>query len=146
MSDAERIDVLLHGFLSKYFAIPARQPASGGITFAQMRVLWSLDQKEPLTPGEIAGRLGISSSTATGLIDRLDEAGYLRRCHSEVDRRQVQLRLKSRGRRLLRDFRRYHQDRLGRLLGSLKRRDVRRMAEALRVLNDVIGRWREDNG
>jgi len=143
MSDAERLDLLLHGFLSKYFAIPARQPALGGITFAQMRVLWSLDQKGSSTPGEIAGRLGVSSSTATGLIERLDGGGYLRRDHSGKDRRQVQVRLRSRGRHLLRDFRRFHRSRLDRFLGALGPADVRRMADALQTLNDIVGCWKD---
>src|SRR6185295_8905479 len=98
MSDAERLDLLLHRFLSGFFAIPARQPASGVITFAQMRVLWTLDNNgTTATPGEVADRLGITSSTATGLIERLAGGGYIQRSHSTEDRRQVLLRLRPKG-------------------------------------------------
>jgi DNA-binding MarR family transcriptional regulator len=141
MGEEERIDLLLHGFLSRFFAIPARQPASGPITFAQMRVLWSLDRKEPSTPGEIAGVLGVSSSTATGLVERLERGGYLQRDHSDRDRRQVWLRLRPRGRRLMAEFRRYHHSRLHRLLSRLDEGEVRRMAGALETLNDLVARW-----
>src|SRR5204862_174354 len=95
MSHAERLDLLLHRFLSGFFAIPARQPASGAITFAQMRVLWTLDSNgHSATPGEIADRLGITSSTTTGLVERLARGGYIHRTHSTEDRRRILLRLR----------------------------------------------------
>src|ERR1043166_1466398 len=93
MVPAEKLDLLLHGFLSRFFAIPARQPATGAVTFAQMRVLWTLDQIQPATPGRIAGALGIGSSAATEIVERLAKAGYVRRTHSDRDRRRVLLHL-----------------------------------------------------
>src|SRR5262245_57019113 len=113
---AERLDLLLHGFLSRFFAIPARQPATGAVTFAQMRVLWTLDQLQPATPGRIASELGIGSSTATEIVERLAKAGYLQRSHSDHDRRRVVLRLSPRGRRLVEGFRSNRQSRLQKLL------------------------------
>ncbi|MBV8880312.1 MAG: MarR family transcriptional regulator [Planctomycetaceae bacterium] len=144
MSDAERLDLLLHRFLSGFFSIPARQPASGVLTFGQMRVLWTLDSNgASATPGEIARRLGIASSTATGLVERLADGGYIRRTHSTEDRRQVLLQLKPKGRRMMAGFRKVRQSRLRRLLGSLRRADVRKMSGALAVLNDLLSRSKE---
>jgi DNA-binding MarR family transcriptional regulator len=144
MSHAERLDLLLHRFLSGFIAIPARQPASGAITFAQMRVLWTLDNNgRSATPGEIAERLGITSSTATGLVERLAEGGFIHRTHSKQDRRQVLLRLRPRGRRLMAGFRKLRKSRLQTLMGRLGRSDVARMTGALETLNDILARWKE---
>src|SRR5882672_1901124 len=141
MSAAERLDLLLHRFLSGFFSIPARQPASGAMTFAQMRVLWTLDgHGKSATPGEIARRLGISSSTATGLCERLADGGYIRRSRSNQDRRQVLLQLRPKGRRMMAGFRRLRQSRLRKLLSSLDRGDVRRMTDALATLNAILSR------
>src|SRR5260221_2704937 len=94
MSHAEKLDLALHRFLSAFFSIPARQPASGPITFAQMRVLWTLDNNGRFaTPGEVARLLGITSSTATGLVERLADGGYIRRRHSTDAGRQVPTQL-----------------------------------------------------
>lgn len=142
MSDAERLDLLLHRFLSGFFAIPARQPASGAITFAQMRVLWTLaNNGRTATPGEVAQRLGITSSTATGLVERLADGGYIHRAHSKEDRRQVLLRLRPKGRRLMAGFRKLRRSRLRTLMTRLGRQDVARMSDALETLNDIIARW-----
>ena len=144
MSDAERLDLLLHRFLAGFFSIPARQPASGPLTFAQMRVLWTLDGNgHTATPGQIARSLGISSSTATGLVERLADGGYIRRTHSTRDRRQVLLQIRPKGRRMMAGFRRLRQSRLRRLLSTLRRDDVRKMSGALAVLNDVLSRSKE---
>lgn len=143
MSAAERIDLLLHQFFSGFFSIPARQPASGIITFAQMRVLWTLDRSGSATPGQIADRLGVTSSTSTGLVERLARGGYIHRTHSKEDRRQVLLTLKPKGRRLMAGFSKLRRSRLQKLMTRLERPDVRRMAEALETLNRIVGRWKE---
>src|SRR5438132_13701879 len=127
MGNAEKLDLLLHHFLSGFFAIPARQTASGAITFAQMRVLWTLDNNgRSATPGEIAERLGITSSTATGLVERLAQGGYIHRTHSKQDRRQVLLRLRPKGRRMMAGFRKLRQSSLQKLMSRLGRNDVSR--------------------
>src|SRR6185503_4913612 len=141
MSNAEKLDLLLHRFLTGFFAIPARQPASGALTFAQMRVLWTLDNNgATATPGEIAERLGITSSTATGLVERLAEGGYIDRAHSREDRRQVLLRLRPKGRRMMAGFRKLRQSRLQKLMTRLGRGDLVRMTDALETLNEIVAR------
>jgi DNA-binding MarR family transcriptional regulator len=109
-----------------------------------MRVLWTLDGNgHTATPGQIARSLGISSSTATGLVERLADGGYIRRTHSTRDRRQVLLQIRPKGRRMMAGFRRLRQSRLRRLLSTLRRDDVRKMSGALAVLNDVLSRSKE---
>ena len=48
-----------------------------------------LDWAEPLTAGEIAGHLGLSSGAVTGLIDRLEAGGWVERRRDPTDRRRV---------------------------------------------------------
>ncbi|WP_299167314.1 MarR family transcriptional regulator [uncultured Arthrobacter sp.] len=46
-----------------------------------------------VTPGMLRQALNLSSPATTALIDRLDEAGQVRRSRSSVDRRQVHLEM-----------------------------------------------------
>jgi len=48
-----------------------------------------LDLDGPMTAGELARRLGLSTGATTRLIDRMERGGYLRRTHDEKDRRRV---------------------------------------------------------
>lgn len=43
----------------------------------------------PLTAGQIAERSGLSTGAVTGVIDRLERAGYVRRVRDPHDRRKV---------------------------------------------------------
>ncbi len=43
----------------------------------------------PLTAGQIADRSGLSTGAVTGVIDRLERAGYVRRVRDPDDRRKV---------------------------------------------------------
>ncbi|KAA2262946.1 MarR family transcriptional regulator [Solihabitans fulvus] len=44
---------------------------------------------EPLTAGQIAERSGLSTGAVTGVIDRLERAGFVRRVRDPHDRRKV---------------------------------------------------------
>jgi len=135
------LDLLFQSVIARFFTIRARQPAHGAVTFAQMRVLWTLEQQGKAFLGEAARRLGITNSTATELVDRLVRGGYVRREQSAEDRRQVVLSLRARGREMLADFGRRRRERFERLLKVVGPGDVDRMASALRTMNAILGKW-----
>jgi DNA-binding MarR family transcriptional regulator len=66
-------------------------------TPAQLHTLLWLGAEGALTMGEIAGRLGITEKTITGLVDRLESEGHLRRVRNEEDRRVVRAELTRKG-------------------------------------------------
>jgi DNA-binding MarR family transcriptional regulator len=142
MKAVEELDLLFQSVLARFFSIRTRQPASGAVTFAQMRVLWTLEIHGSVGVGEMARMIGITNSTATELVDRLVRGGYVRRVQSAEDRRQVVLTLLPRGKRMLDDFARRRQERFRTLLKAVPPADVRRMAESLRTLNAILERWR----
>ncbi|MFF4124655.1 MarR family winged helix-turn-helix transcriptional regulator [Microbispora rosea] len=47
----------------------------------------------PMTAGEMARRAGITTASVTGVIDRLEAAGYVRRERDDSDRRKVTVTL-----------------------------------------------------
>jgi len=50
-----------------------------------------LDIDGPMTTGDLAHRLGLSTSATTRLVDRMEAAGYLRRRLDPADRRRVMI-------------------------------------------------------
>src|SRR5262245_22873103 len=52
-----------------------------------------LDWAGPLTAGEIGTHLGLTSGAVTGLVDRLEAAGWVHRERDAADRRRVIVRL-----------------------------------------------------
>ncbi|MCP2278126.1 MarR family winged helix-turn-helix transcriptional regulator [Nocardia amikacinitolerans] len=47
----------------------------------------------PMTPGELGARTGLTTGPTTRLVDRLEEAGYVRRVPVRGDRRKVTVEL-----------------------------------------------------
>ena len=50
-----------------------------------------LDAGEPITAGDLAARTGLTSGAITGIVDRLETAGFARRTRDATDRRRVRL-------------------------------------------------------
>ena len=64
-----------------------------GITPVQYSVLKSLWDVESRTSKEIASILCLDSSTITGIVDRLEAKGFLRRLTTSEDRRKILLQI-----------------------------------------------------
>jgi DNA-binding MarR family transcriptional regulator len=72
-----------------------------GVSMAQLHVLFTLQRSGEMTMSRLAEMLDVSLSSATGLIDRIEERGFLERDRVPEDRRIVIVRITPAGRRLL---------------------------------------------
>lgn len=61
------------------------------LSLNDLTALHHLVGRPPLGPAELGKRLGMSSASATVLVDRLEQAGYVRRERDPGDRRRVVL-------------------------------------------------------
>jgi DNA-binding MarR family transcriptional regulator len=64
-----------------------------GINRTDLRCLDILDQRGPLTAGQLAEAMHLSTGAITTLVDRLERAGYARRIRDTEDRRRVLVEL-----------------------------------------------------
>jgi DNA-binding MarR family transcriptional regulator len=93
--------------LRTYFdAITLSEPAqfklwrSAGLTLAQFGALRQL-RDSTLPAGELASRLGVSATSLTRVLDRLEKRKLVERARDRLDRRRIAIILLPRGRRLL---------------------------------------------
>jgi DNA-binding MarR family transcriptional regulator len=63
-----------------------------GIGSTDLECLDIIVMRGPLTAGELASASGLSTGAITGVIDRLDRAGFVKREHDAADRRKVLVR------------------------------------------------------
>ena len=85
----------------------------------------------PLTPGRLAELTGLTTGTVTGVIDRLERAGFVRRERDPVDRRKVLVTPVPEGMAVLGEHYREQGERLDATL-------FRRTPEELRVIADFL--------
>ena len=93
-----RIDALLlefrtSGNLDNAFDALAARKLRENIT--DLHCLNILESRSGLTAGELALEAGLTSGAVTGVIDRLERAGYVRRAADPGDRRKVKVEVTS---------------------------------------------------
>jgi DNA-binding MarR family transcriptional regulator len=108
-----------------------------GITHGEWHLLAHLRLAgEPFcsSPGELASSLEISSGAMTNRLDRLEEAGLVRRHRDPRDRRAVQVELTAEGRRLYEDSVSIQARKEALITGALSRSEQRRLNALLRKI------------
>jgi DNA-binding MarR family transcriptional regulator len=85
-------------------AFAHRHGVHGTDVEALIRVLVAGDGERPLTAGELATELGLTTGAVTTLLDRLERAGHVRRERDERDRRRVNLHYGEAGLELAQQF------------------------------------------
>lgn len=112
--------------------------AASGLTPARGEVVWVLHHRGRLTQRELSEILGCTPRNVTGLVDALEDAGFVERGRHPTDRRAILLSLTGRGKRLAA---RWGADRdvgTTRLLAGTSRADLATFATVLdRVLTGL---------
>lgn len=62
-----------------------------GLSAVDHRALSLIEREAPLTAGQLAQLTGLTPGAVTGLVDRLERAGYVRREPDPTDRRRVRI-------------------------------------------------------
>ncbi|WP_165978149.1 MarR family winged helix-turn-helix transcriptional regulator [Actinomadura darangshiensis] len=62
-----------------------------GVNRTDLHCLNIIENSGGLTAGELAAEAGLSTGAVTGVIDRLEEAGYARRVPDPADRRRIKV-------------------------------------------------------
>jgi DNA-binding MarR family transcriptional regulator len=105
-----------------------------GLGASDGQFMKSLERLGPLTPGQLAQLSGLNSGTVTGVLDRLERAGYARRERHPTDRRKVIITLDQE--RINRDVGPLYASRARRLDAALDQYD----AEQLELIADFLAR------
>jgi DNA-binding MarR family transcriptional regulator len=104
-ADAERLSHFILEMQRCFVLRLCKQLAPGNVSFPQFFLLASLDQKEVLTMSAIAEKMGHTTAAASGLVDRLENLGYVVRSSAREDRRKVMVCITEKGSALVRRIR-----------------------------------------
>ncbi len=95
-----------------------------GITSAQAEVLWVLERAEPLSLGELGDLLIAEGGHPSRLVERLVQAGYVKRQNSPNDRRRLEVSLTAQGKLLARQVSQIKASLLDQAYLLLERHDI----------------------
>ena len=125
-------------FEQRLMAVHAPEFTAFDLTMAQAKLLYVVTVSGDLSMSEIAGRLGVTISTASGAVDHLVSAGLLSRVDDPANRRQVQVSVTPHGREALEQMRELTVRQLEELLNPLDDAELAVVERAIRILTHAI--------
>ena len=144
--DGEPIDRLIVDFRKSIAAMKCAMSdrlVRLGISMAQLNILYTLHRNGEMPMSRLADALNVSLSNATGLVDRMEERGFIERTRVPEDRRIVQVRITPDGVRVLEANDEMTDDLLRSVLADLDRPTLdamaRTMAEFRAALEATVG-------
>jgi MarR family transcriptional regulator, organic hydroperoxide resistance regulator len=129
------VDTVLECYPQIYFACHRRhvrdEQTKAVMSAHQASVLDHLDEVDGTSLLELAKHMGVTASTMSVTVDRLERGGYVTRERSKEDKRRVELRLTASGGRIKRQQKVLEPELVQAMLARL---DERKRAQALRGL------------
>ncbi len=110
------------------------------LTYNQYKMLLTIYDKGSCQLNLLARELQIAMSSASEMVDRLVNLGFVYRTVDEENRRQVVIYTTERGEELIRELRRGIVENYRVLLARLSEQDRERLVQAFETLADVLGK------
>ena len=109
------------------------------VTQKEFALLQALAARGPMITRELGARFGVPVSTMTGLVDRMEKKGLLRRVPHRRDRRSIELEATPAGSLALKEHARTTDAVARAMLAALSEPDQRRLILLLRRIGAAIG-------
>ncbi|GAA3339820.1 hypothetical protein GCM10020358_24970 [Amorphoplanes nipponensis] len=133
--------------LQHLFAYDRSDPLfASQLTMPQLKILLLLYRLGDTSGRELAGLMGVSLATMSGMVDRLVAHDLVTRAEDRHDRRVRRIALSRTGKEMIGNIITAGTEKQARLLGRLTDAELRTVAEAMRALVRVAGEDAELSG
>lgn len=134
----DRVIAVFDRMMHKLMADHAPEMAAIELTMSQVKALYLVIAVGELRMSDLAARLGVTSSTATGLVDRLVELGLVERHEEPADRRQVVIVPTARAEATVEHLRELNSRRMRDMLERVAPADLAVVERALSILDAAL--------
>jgi DNA-binding MarR family transcriptional regulator len=122
----------------RLMSVHAPDFAALDITMAQAKLLYVVTASRELTMSDIAQRLGVTVSTASGSVDHLVDLGLLRRVDDPSNRRQVRVSVTPLGLERLEQLRELGTSQLRALYDAMSDAELKVIVRAARIMARAV--------
>ncbi|GAI96694.1 unnamed protein product, partial [marine sediment metagenome] len=109
-----------------------------GFTFPQLSVISILAKNGKQKVSDISEKMGLSDSTVSGILDRLEQKGIIERKRNKDDRRVVKIYLSKGSQEICQEFHRKREECFTHLLKELTEQEINDIIKGLEILNRVV--------
>lgn len=108
------------------------------MTLHQLQGLHIIRQKQPVKMRDLADEMDVSPASATILVDKLIEGGWLTRTTDEQDRRIIYVQLSDEAQRRFSTLHQRRHKQIDRILGHLTEKDLKDLARILHKVCETM--------
>ena len=109
-----------------------------GVSIPQCDILTTLTEQEGVSQQELAKRLYVTKGNISGLLDRLESAGFVERREAAADRRQYSIYLTEAGRAMAQRAIAVQMKWIASTLGRMAEADLEALETLLVALRDIV--------
>ena len=109
-----------------------------GFTFPQLSIISILAKNGEQKVSDISEKMGLSDSTVSGILDRLEQKGIIERKRNKDDRRVVKIYLSRGSQEICQEFHRKREEYFSHLLKELSEQEINDIIKGLEILNRVV--------
>jgi DNA-binding MarR family transcriptional regulator len=109
-----------------------------GFTFPQLSVISMLEKHGKQKVSELSLKIGLSDSTVSGILDRLEQKDIIRRERTKDDRRVVKISLTGKNKEFCNDFHQKREEYFTQLLKNLSDKEIKDIIKGLQILNHAL--------
>jgi len=111
---------------------------NSGFTFPQLSVISMLEKYGEQKVSELSLKIGLSDSTVSGILDRLEQKDIIRRERTKDDRRVVKISLTGKSKEFCNDFHQKREEYFTQLLKNLSEQEIKDIIKGLKILNRAL--------
>ncbi len=134
----DRILAEFKTFIGEMRCVGTERLLKAGVSMSHLHVMGILSRHGDTPMSRLADLLDVSMSNATGLVDRMEERGFVERVRVPDDRRVVLVRLSERGRETLEEADLVRRDLIGRVLRRLEPDQLKRLETTLEEVHGAV--------
>jgi len=135
---SRRMVELLPSIIREFTRRETHAFARGQISVPQMLILELLQRRATCIMSELASSLSITTSAVTGLVDRMERGGLVRRVRDPKDRRAIRVKATARGVTIIREVLRQKERNFQRVLDRLPAPKRRMYLQLLEDIHRVL--------
>ena len=109
-----------------------------GVTTLQMMIMGIISKEKTLKITELSGKLSLSNSTVSGIVDKMEKLGMLERVRSEQDRRVVYVSISPNFVDMHQNFHKRFEENIALIINKSTPEELNKILEGLEVLKRLL--------
>lgn len=138
MNDSFRILMLIREIYSKSMNKMENSLGDSGLTHQQIMVLKFVAHKKEINIGQLCEEMHLSKGTVSGIVNRLEQADYIKKIKYDNDKRNTYIQFSNKGIEFAKDFRIKKEETFDDVFEDLSEEEIKDIIKSLNLLKNKI--------